>query len=119
MHLNAARMFHALCEGQTGAARPPGLRACPDVATLKARLLEACAGFGPVQRLDVLTSTHEGRQQAICFLRLQTAEQEQALMKALGIGRFGGELVFVVDLQAPAAAEEAGPSSAWADWGSL
>ena len=45
--------------------------------------------------------------------------QEQALMKALGIGRFGGELVFVVDLQAPAAAEEAGPSSAWADWGSL
>lgn len=92
------------------------LRRCADVATLKARLLIECAAFGPVQRLDILTAVHEGRQQAICFLRLQTPEQEQALMKSLGVGRFGGEIVFVVDLDTPPDSEETGPSSAWADF---
>ncbi|MDO5625377.1 MAG: RNA-binding protein [Pseudomonadota bacterium] len=95
------------------------LRRCADVATLKAAVREAGARFGPVKRLDILTSVHEGRQQAICFLRLQTPEQEQALMKSLGVGRFGGEVVFVVDLDLPPSSDDAGPSSQWTDYGAL
>lgn len=95
------------------------LRECEDVATLRAALHEICEPFGAIRRLDILTSVHEGRQQAICFLRMATAEQEQALMKLLGVGRFGGEIVFVMDLKAAPPAEETGPSSAWADFGVL
>lgn len=91
------------------------LRQCTDVATLKAMLHEVSAEFGSLRRLDILTSVHEGRQQAICFLRMQTPEEEQALMYSLGVGRFGGEIVFVVDLDAPSPFEDTGPSSAWAD----
>lgn len=42
------------------------------------------------------------------------------MMHALGIGRFGGEIVFVVDLDEQSASEaSSGPSSQWADWGNL
>lgn len=58
---------------------------------------------------------HEGTKQAICFLRLERPEQEQQLMKTLGVGRFGGEVVFVLNLNVPVTAEDSGPSSQWAD----
>jgi hypothetical protein len=74
------------------------LRHYPDVATLKPVLREICEEFGRVTRLDVLTSLHEGTRQAICLLRLESPEREQALMQTLGVGRFGGEIVFVVEL---------------------
>ena len=95
------------------------LRRISDVSTLKATLQEVAADFGEPKRLDILTSVHEGRQQAICFLRMQTPEQEQALMKALGVGRFGGEIVFVVALDIPPESEEFRASSQWADFGVL
>lgn len=75
-----------------------------------------CGKFGRIARLDVLTAMHEGTKQAICFLRLDSTEEEQVLMKALGVGRFGGEIVFVVDLHAPVASEDEGPSSQWAEF---
>lgn len=91
------------------------LRQCRDVATLKPALHKVCERFGRISRLDILTAMHEGTKQAICFLRLDAPEKEQALMKSLGVGRFGGEVVFVVDLKAPVQrAAEAGPSSQWA-----
>jgi hypothetical protein len=80
------------------------LRQCPDVATLKPALLTLCEKFGKVARLDVLTALHEGTRQAICFLRLDAPDKEIALMQALGVGRFGGQIVFVVDLNHPSAA---------------
>ena len=92
------------------------LRECADVTTLRRVLHDTCEPFGAIRRLDILTSVHEGRQQAICFLRMATPEQEQVLMKLLGVGRFGGEIVFVVDLKEPPRSEESGPSSAWADF---
>ena len=92
-----------------------GLRHCPDVATLKPALQRLCENFGRVIRLDVLTAIHEGTKQAICFLRLDSPEKEHNLMQSLGVGRFGGEIVFVVDL---AERSNAGamrtPSSQWA-----
>jgi hypothetical protein len=36
-------------------------------------------------------------------------------MKTLGVGRFGGEVVIVVDMDASASGEEEGPSSRWAE----
>lgn len=89
---------------------------CPDVATLKPALQRLCEKFGRVARLDVLTAIHEGTKQAICFLRLDSPEKELVLMRTLGVGRFGGEIVFVVDLSDQVADEGSGPSSQWADF---
>jgi hypothetical protein len=75
------------------------LKQCPDVATLKSALQKVCEEFGKIARLDVVTTMHDGSKQAICFLRLDTSDKEAALMKALGVGRFGGEIVLVVNLK--------------------
>ena len=91
------------------------LRQCSNVATLKPALQRLCEKFGRIASLDVLTAMHEGRKQAICFLRLASPEKEETLMKTLGVGRFGEEIVFVVDLNAPVTSEDAGPSSQWAE----
>ena len=93
------------------------LRQCPDVATLKPELHRLCEKFGHVTRLDVLTAIHEGMRQAICFLRLDSPEQEQQLMQTLGVGRFGGEIVFVVDIDQAGQGAVPGPSSRWSDLG--
>lgn len=90
------------------------LQRCPDAATLKPALHRLCEKFGPVARLDVLTASHEGTRQAICFLRLESPEREQVLMQTLGVGRFGGEIVFVVDLNAAGGSDVQGASSGWA-----
>ena len=90
------------------------LRQYSDVASLKSALHQLCSEFGRITRLDILTAMHEGTKQAICFLRMERPEQEQVLMKSLGVGRFGGEVVFVLNLNMPVTAEE-GPSSQWAD----
>lgn len=66
-------------------------------------------------RLDILTAIHEGTTQAICFLRMERPEQELQLMKTLGVGRFGGEVVFVLNLNVPVTSEDPGPSSQWAE----
>ena len=86
-----------------------------DVASLRAALQRLCSDFGRVTRLDILTAMHEGNKQAICFLRMERPEQEQRLMKTLGVGRFGGELVFVLNLKVAVTTENSGPSSQWAD----
>lgn len=90
------------------------LRQHSDVTSLKSALHQLCSEFGRITRLDILTAMHEGTKQAICFLRMERPEQEQQLMKSLGVGRFGGEVVFVLNLNVPAK-QEFGPSSQWAD----
>lgn len=91
------------------------LRQHSDVSSLKSALHELCGQFGRIARLDILTAMHEGTKQAICFMRMERPEQELQLMKTLGVGRFGGEVVFVLDLDVPVASEDQGPSSQWAD----
>jgi hypothetical protein len=75
------------------------LQQCPDIATLQTVLGAMCARFGTVTQLNILPAAHAGKHQALCFLRMATEEEEQQLMSGLGIGRFGGELVVVVDLR--------------------
>jgi endonuclease III len=91
------------------------LRQHSDVSSLKSALHQLCSEFGRITRLDILTAMHEGTKQAICFLRMEHPEQEKQLMKTLGVGRFGGEVVFVLNLNVPVTAEDPGPSSQWAD----
>ena len=88
------------------------LQHCRDVDTLKPALRRLCENFGRVTRLDVLTAIHKGTRQAICFLRLESAEKEQALMHTLGVGRFGGEIVFVMDLDSTSVKSRPTPSGA-------
>lgn len=46
---------------------------------------------------------------------MERAEQEQQLMKTLGVGRFRGEMVFVLTLNVPEIPEDSLPSSLWVD----
>ena len=69
-----------------------------DAETLTPALHGLCSHFGPVEKLVILTAKHEGTRQAICFLRLASEDQEQKLMQSLGVGKFGGEVIIVVDL---------------------
>lgn len=76
------------------------LQSCSDLYSIKLRLQAICARFGTVQRLDVVAADQAGQRRALCFLRMSTAQEEQELMNALGIGRFAGDLVLLVELQA-------------------
>lgn len=84
------------------------LKHCGNASALRKAVRAICADFGAVKRLEVLTTEQEGVLQAICFLSLEDPEKEIELMRALGVGRFGGEIVFVVDL-APATDGGGGP----------
>ena len=70
-----------------------------DLAGLRVALHELCGRFGSLRHLTILPANHVGRQQALCFLRMASSEEEARIMKALGIGRFGGELVLVLNLR--------------------
>ena len=72
-----------------------------DINTLKPALHSLCSRYGSVARLDILAASQAGKRQALCFLRMGSADQENQLMSELGVGRFGGDLVVIVDLQTP------------------
>jgi len=70
-----------------------------DLAGLRAALHDLCSRFGNLRHLTILPANHVGRQQALCFLRMGSSEEEDRIMAALGVGRFGGELVLVFNLR--------------------
>jgi hypothetical protein len=70
-----------------------------DLAGLRSALDTLCSRYGSLRHLTILPANHVGRQQALCFLRMASSEEEERIMTALGIGRFGGELVLVVNLR--------------------
>ena len=74
------------------------LKKCADLSDLRTALYVLCAQYGGILRLDILEASQQGKRQALCFLRLHTPEQEQQFMTDLGVGRFSGDLVVIVDL---------------------
>ena len=78
-----------------------------DIGALRPALLSICSRFGSIARLDILAAGQAGKRQALCFLRMDSAEQEQQLISELGVGRFGGDLVVIVDLHSQEAASNA------------
>lgn len=77
------------------------LKSFADITTLRPALHSLCSRYGSVARLDILAASQAGKRQALCFLRMDSADQERQLMSELGVGRFGGDLVVIVDLQTP------------------
>lgn len=57
-----------------------------------------CAEFGRVTKIDVFTMAEAQKRRALCFLRLESAAQEQELIAGLGASRFGDDLLVIVDL---------------------
>ena len=79
-----------------------------DASDLKRELRSMCARFGSIMRLDVLMAKRGGTRQAMCFWRMDTPEREDEVMSEFGVGRFAGDLVMIVDLEA---GESAAPAS--------
>lgn len=75
------------------------LKNYPDINTLRPALSLLCSRFGSIARLDILAAGQAGKRQALCFLRVDSPEQESLLMSELGVGRFGDEVVMIVDLR--------------------
>ena len=86
-----------------------------DLAGLRAALDSLCSRYGSLRHLTILPANHVGRQQALCFLRMASSDEEERIMTALGIGRFGGELVLVVNLR-PGLVSVASAQAATASW---
>jgi len=72
-----------------------------DITALRPAVHGLCSRYGSVARLDILAASQAGKRQALCFLRMDSAEQERELMCGLGVGRFAGDLVMVIDLHPP------------------
>jgi hypothetical protein len=68
-----------------------------DVTSLKSAVEQICNEFGKVTRFDVLTTAEAKKRRALCFLRLESPAQERQLMNALGLPRFGDDVLVVVD----------------------
>jgi hypothetical protein len=67
-----------------------------DVFDLQDRLQALFSEHGHVVRLDLVRADQAGRRRFLVFVRMKTAQQDHALASALGLGRFGGDLVMLV-----------------------
>jgi hypothetical protein len=77
---------------------------CANATSLRSAVSELCGRFGTLRQIDVLTVTEAEHRRALCFLKLDSPAEESEMMAALGITRFGEDLLLVVDLhEAPAA----------------
>jgi len=74
------------------------LAGCKNVASLRSTIHELSTEFGAITLRDILTMKQPGKLQAMCFLRPKSPSQERQLMANLGVTRFGGDLLLVVDL---------------------
>lgn len=75
------------------------LKNCTSVSDLKREIRALCARFGSILRIDVLLARRDGTRQALCFWRMESREREDKVMSEFGVGRFGGDLVVIVDLE--------------------
>lgn len=75
------------------------LKNCASVSDLKREIRSLCARFGSILRIDVLLARRGGTRQAMCFWRMESPEREDEVMSEFGVGRFGGDLVVIVDLE--------------------
>lgn len=90
--------MHAL---QSLISTDPRLAGEMDVFELRDRLHALFSRYGQVCRLDLVRADQGQIRRVMCFLRMGSAVEEQAVVQALGMGRFGGDLVMVVALHPP------------------
>ena len=65
----------------TSPDRLKSLAGCGDITSLKSAVEDICTEFGKVTRIDVLTIAEARKRRALCFLRLESPEQERQLKK--------------------------------------
>jgi hypothetical protein len=82
----------------TSHERLASLAGCRDTDSLRSAMSAVCADFGRLTKIDVFTMTEAQKRRALCFLRLESAAQERELMSALGVTRFGEDVLVIVDL---------------------
>jgi hypothetical protein len=82
----------------TSLERLKPLAACRDARGLKSAMSTLCAEFGKVTRVDILTVTEAKKRQALCLVRLDSAEHEAQLIADLGAARFGDDQLVIVEL---------------------
>lgn len=82
----------------TSRERLASLGSCGGADSLPSAVSALCAEFGRVTKMDVFTMTEAQKRRALCFLRLESAAQEQQLMSGLGASRFGEDLLVIVEL---------------------
>lgn len=67
-----------------------------DVSALRERLQALFALHGRVRRLDLVRADQAGQRRFLCFVRMASAQEDEAVARALGLGRFGGDLVMLI-----------------------
>jgi hypothetical protein len=77
------------------------LRRCASLSALQTAVHAMCAPFGSIVQLDVLCAVQVGRQQALCFLRMGSVEQERLAQESLHLRSVGDRLVLVLDIDQP------------------
>ena len=82
---------------------------CTDAAGLNRAIQELCTESGIVARIDIRTLVKSGKRQALCFLRIDSAAQQEQLMRTLGLTRCDDDLLLIVDLP-PEVANASAPS---------
>jgi len=70
---------------RAGELRMKTLTGCGDAVSLRSAINALCAEYGKVAYIDVLTMAQAEKRWALCLLRLESAAQEQALMRALAL----------------------------------
>lgn len=63
---------------------------------LQDRLHALFSEHGQVRRLDLIRADQAGRRRFLVFVRMRTAQEDDAVALALGLGRFGGDLVMLI-----------------------
>lgn len=74
------------------------LKKCTNLDSFRSTLQALCAPLGTVAELDIFLVEQAGHHQAMCFWRMQSDTENARIMQAWGVGRFGAELVAVVDM---------------------
>lgn len=72
---------------------------CRDVGAVGEHLIRACAPFGSVDELQIVTAKHRGHWYALCFLRLSPGAAEAPFVEALGGHLCDGRVALQVPLQ--------------------
>lgn len=80
---------------------PVALLAQADAPLLRERLHALLSAHGQVCRLDLVHTDQGQAGRVLCFVRMSSTQEEQAVAQALGLGRFGGDLVMVLRVSPP------------------
>lgn len=67
-----------------------------DSFDLRERLHRLLSEHGHVQRLELLRADQNGQRRFLCFVRMRSEPENLSVAQALGLGRFGSDLVMLI-----------------------